>query len=69
MATMNDDAKATATVIGKAKINSPTEPFNKIIGIKEAIMVIVAAKTGITKSLALRHAAVQRSMPSSNNST
>jgi hypothetical protein len=50
-------------------MNSPTVPVNITNGIKDAIMVMVAPKTGINKSEALRHAAVHLSTPASSNST
>ena len=57
---MNEAARAIATVIGRAKMNSPTDPVRIIIGMNEAMIVIVAARTGTTRSLALRQAAVHR---------
>ena len=69
MATTNELARATAMVMGRARMNSPTEPVSSTMGRNEAMMVSVAVSTGITRLLALRQAASQRSRPSSSSST
>ena len=50
MATMNDTARAMATVTGSAKINSPDDPVSITRGRKEKMMVAVAARTGTITS-------------------
>ena len=56
-ATMNETAKAMATVMGSAITNSPAEPLMIRSGRNEAMMVMVAVRTGTKTSLAHRHAA------------
>ena len=69
MATTNDEARATAMVMGSERINSPTDPVSSTMGRNEAMMVSVAVSTGITRLVAERQAACQRSIPSSSSST
>ena len=56
-ATMNDTARAMATVIGSAMMNSPTDPVRIRSGRNEKMIVTVAVKTGTTTSLTQRQAA------------
>ena len=56
-ATMVDTTRATATVIGSARINSPADPVSISRGRKEKMIAAVAAMTGTITSETQRQAA------------
>ena len=57
MATRKDTERATATVSGRARMNSPELPVRITRGRKEATIVRVAVSTGTSTSVAERQAA------------
>ncbi len=69
MATRNETERATATVMGRARMNSPELPEMIVRGRKEAMIVRVATRTGTSTSEADRQAASRRGTLWSSNST
>ena len=69
IATMKETARAIATVIGRAAMNSPAVPVRISSGRKEAMIVTVAVSTGTMTSVALLQAASIRGTLWSRSST
>ena len=69
IATRKDTDRATATVMGRARMNSPELPEMMIKGRKEAMMVRVAVRTGTRTSEGAFQAASRRGTLWSRSST